>query len=253
MNKTRIRLIIYSLVIFLVSSVIYYFFHNIFFLIFIVAVGDLIFLALTILSKKASTVLAKAFRPILLLSLLLGYLLIFKQTSMTIFLIINFLFISLHSLLIYLEVKPDKLSIFENVITLILIFLLNNLVAVGLSLLDWPIEAVLPLSWLVNFVLVSYWAKKITKRPEVIAALWAIICVQLTLIMSNWLVLYQPISRIYISQIGIIILSLAYSLGGITIHQKNRNLTKNIIIEYLSVSLLVFLIIVILTRWTIAT
>jgi hypothetical protein len=130
-----------------------------------------------------------------------------------------------------------------------LIFLANNLAAIGLVQYSWPVELVIVGSWSVNFLIILYWAQKISKKAEVIAVVWALICAEILLVMSNWLVLYQPLPRLYISQIGIILTALSYSIGGITIHQKNKDLSRNITIEYLSVSFLVIIITVILTRW----
>lgn len=249
MNKTKTRLVLYNLLIFVFSSIVYYFLPNILLLIAIVVLGDVAFFGLAIYSKKLSVIFTKLFRPVLFLSLLQTYLIIFNRPGTIVFLICNFIFISLHSLLIHFEIKPDKPSTFENIITLVLIFLANNLAAIGLVQFSWPVEPVIVSSWLVNFLIILYWTQKISKRAEVIAGIWALICAEILLIMSNWLVLYQPIPRLYISQIGIIITALSYSLGGITIHQKNKDLSRNIAIEYLSVSFFVFIIMVILTRW----
>lgn len=253
MTKTNSRLVIYSLIIFILSSAIYYFFNNILYSIGLIVVGDLIFFNLIVFSKKLSIILSKIFRPILFYGLMQSYLMVFGQTSMSVFILCNLIFITLHSLIIYHEIQPDSLNLPESVVTLILIFLVNNFAAIGLSQANIPIEVTVVASIAANFLLVGYWAKRFTKKPEIIAGIWGLICAEIILIMSNWIVLYQPIPRIYISQIGIITLSLAYSLGGITVYQKNHKLNRNIAIEYMSVSLLVFIIMIILTRWTVAS
>ncbi|MDP4038872.1 MAG: hypothetical protein Q8P54_02840, partial [bacterium] len=245
-------LIIYNLALFAFLVALFYFVGNLALMMLVAAAADLIFIRSVVLTKKPLLILARLFRPLLILGLLESYLLLFNKVGLIAFTTVNLIFISLHTWLIYHEIQSEKNSITENVLSLGLIFLIANLAAIGVGQLNWPVEIVLAIAWILNFLIVSIWAQKLTARSEIFATVWALLIVEIIWILSNWLVFYQPVNRLFISQISLIITALGYSLGGILIHQKNKTLSRSVAAEYLSVSGLVFIVLMILTRWTIS-
>lgn len=88
-------------------------------------------------------------------------------------------------------------------------------------------------------------------RLEGLAAIWALVTVELVWVMSRWLVLYQlPRLKFIISQPALLVASLAYSWGGMYYHHKKGTLTRPLLFEYLAVSSIVFVLVVVLTKWT---
>jgi hypothetical protein len=63
--------------------------------------------------------------------------------------------------------------------------------------------------------------------------------------------LYQiPSVPFIISQYSAIVTALAYGWGGIYYHYKHKNLKKTIVFEYLAVTVVVFVALILLNRWT---
>jgi cadmium resistance protein CadD (predicted permease) len=107
------------------------------------------------------------------------------------------------------------------------------------------------LLWVTNFLVALWWLLDFTNNPQILAALWGFVTLEMFWLASRWSVLYQiPNVPFILSQYSMIITALAYGWGGIYYHYKQRTLKKTIIIEYLAVTVVVFIVLVVMNRWT---
>ena len=149
------------------------------------------------------------------------------------------------------ELRSDKRHRIDSILSLLLIVLAITSSSLMQVLWHWPAVLIMAFVWLATFVIALWWLLPFMGRQEGLAAIWALVCVELVWITSRWIVLYQlPRLKFIISQPALIIGSLAYSWGGMYYHHKKGTLTRPLLFEYLAVSAIVFILVVVLTKWT---
>lgn len=207
-----------------------------------------------ILNKDLSGYWPKAVKPSLWLFLFYFYLYLVKSINgytLSFFLPLSLLAVLAYGFILHEEIRVTTHPRLEGLISLVLIILTINVASLMQVLWHWPPVFIMVFVWVLTFIIALWWLLPFVGRMEGLAAIWALVCVELTWIMSRWIVLYQvPRLKVIISQPALIIASLAYSWGGMYYHHKKGTLTRPLLLEYLAVSSIVFILVVMLTKWT---
>lgn len=207
-----------------------------------------------LVTKKIKTIFTKSLRPFIWLVFSLYYfytVYVVSQTGAVVFMLCMVLSALIYGVLCFLETQPEPKLILDNFLSLILILVVTSFASLLIAYWHWPIALVMVILWIVSFLIALWWLLDFTNNPQVLAALWGFVVLEITWLSSRWIVLYQiPKVPLIISQLGVIITALAYGWGGIYYHHKHRNLKRSIVFEYLAVTILVFLALIILNRWT---
>lgn len=207
-----------------------------------------------LVTKKIKTILTKSLRPFIWLVFSLYYfysVYVISQTGAVLFMACMVLSALVYGLLCFLETQPEPNLVLDNFIALVFILIVTSFASLLIAYWHWPIALVMVLLWLVSFLIALWWLLDFTNNPQVLAALWGFIVLEITWLSSRWIVLYQiPKVPLIISQLAVIVTALAYGWGGIYYHHKHRNLKRSIVFEYLAVTVLVFLALIVLNRWT---
>ncbi len=157
-----------------------------------------------------------------------------------------------YALICYQDIQLEPRMSIENVITVVLLVLATTAGSLAVIYWHWPLVMILAIYWLINFVLALLWLLDLTTGPQVLAALWAFAASELFWVASRWVILYKvPKTSIMVSQISLIVGALAYCWGGIYFHHKNQTLKRSLLFEYIVVSSVVFIVLVLLSRWSV--
>lgn len=207
-----------------------------------------------LVTKKIKTILTKSLRPFIWLVFSLYYfygVYVISQTGAVLFMGCMVLSALVYGLLCFLETQPEPNLVLDNFIALVFILIVTSFASLLIAYWHWPIALVMVVLWLVSFLIALWWLLDFTNNPQVLAALWGFIVLEIAWLSSRWIVLYQiPKVPLIISQLAVIVTALAYGWGGIYYHHKHRNLKRSIVFEYLAVTVLVFLALIVLNRWT---
>ncbi len=219
------------------------------------AVALCIWLALSrlIVTRKRNIWVLKTVRPLLVA----GGLALFLTNSASsaiyawpILLLLALLLAGLTAGLMRYECQAEPWIKLEAAINLSAIFLITNSASQAMALWNIPSWLVLALSWLGYYVIANFWLSGVSDKPESLALIWALLGTELLAISSSWLVFYSlPKLMLVISQPALIIVVLAYSLGGIYYHFRAHKLSRSLIFEYLAVIVLVFGLLLLFTKW----
>ncbi len=253
-SKTQRNILVSSLVQFIIGLVFFYY-SDFWYLGLIAIFATCLFAIKTlILNKSLSRLWPKAVKPSLWLFLSLYYLNLIKNiNNYTLLFFVPVLVIAIvgYSFLVIGELKVDHRPRLSSILSLVLIVLLITSSSLMLVLWHIPIVFIMVFVWLVSFIIAMWWLLPFMGRMEGLAAIWALVCVELVWITSRWIVLYQlPRLKFIISQPALIVGSLAYSWGGMYYHHKKGTLTRPLLFEYLAVSVIVFVLVVAFTKWT---
>ena len=220
----------------------------------IIVVLNYILFRRLLVTNKIKTILTKSLRPTLWISVSLFYfytVYLIAQTPALVFLICVALSSLVYGVLCYLEIQPEPKLLLDNILTILFVLVTSSLASLSVAYWKWPIALVLLILWLLNFLIALWWLLDFTNSPQILSALWGFVALEFFWLASRWAVLYQvPGIPLIISQYSAIITALAYGWGGIYFHYKHKNLKKSIILEYLSVTVVVFVALIILNRWT---
>ncbi len=207
-----------------------------------------------LVTKKTKTIITKSLRPILWLMVSLFYfytVYVISLTSVPIFTICMIFSAVVYGVLCYVETQPEPNFIVDNILTVLFILVVTSLSSLMLAYWHWPLPVVMLMLWFISFLVALWWLLDFTNNPQILAALWGFVVVEISWLTSRWIVLYQiPHVPIVISQFSAIVTALAYGWGGIYYHYKQRNLKKGIVFEYLAVTVVVFAALILLNRWT---
>lgn len=218
----------------------------------IVVLNYLLFRRLLV-TRKAKTIITKSLRPFLWLLVVLPYfytVYYISLTSMPVFVICMIFSCAIYGLLCYTEIQPEPNFKINNVLTILFILFSTSFAGLLLAYWHWPLALVMLLLWAVSFLVALWWLLDFTNNPQVLAALWGFVVIELFWLTARWIVLYQvPNIPIIISQFGAIITALAYGWGGIYYHYKHHSLRWGIVFEYLTVTVVVFVALLVLNRW----
>lgn len=209
-----------------------------------------------LVTKKTVTIFTKSLRPLLWLVVALGYfysVYVISLTNVPVF-IISMIFSALvYGVLCYVEIQSEPNFVVDNILTVLFVLFVTSLSSLLLAYWHWPLPLVMVLLWCVSFLVALWWLLDFTNKPQILAALWGFVVVEIIWLTSRWIVLYQiPHVPLIISQFAAIVTALAYGWGGIYYHSKQRNLKKGIVFEYLAVTVVVFVALLLLNRWTTA-
>ena len=208
-----------------------------------------------VLSKRRGFLFIKSLRSSIWL--LLWYLYLFSIHSINlvplpVFVVLVGLGAVVYAIICYQDIQLEPRMSIENVITITLLVVAATLGSLAVIYWHWPLVIVLILFWLVNFVLALLWLLDFTTSPQILAALWAFATTELFWVASRWVILYKvPKTSVMVSQIALIIGALAYCWGGIYYHHKNHSLKRSLLFEYIVVSSVVFIVLVLLSRWSV--
>ena len=119
------------------------------------------------------------------------------------------------------------------------------------ALLDFPKIVILALVWIAAFAGAYH---LLTQRQErtaaVLAAAWALIAVEVAWVTLSWLVSYTVLNGyLIVPQPAIILTVLAYCFGSIYLAQRQNQLGRKRLTEYLMIGLFVILVVVAGTTW----
>ncbi len=93
--------------------------------------------------------------------------------------------------------------------------------------------ATLILAWLVNYVIVHYWLERVGYHNSFLAAVWAILAVEVLMISQMALVFYTlPSTNLVVSRSAVILAVIAYAWGSMLHLHAQRKLSKKLVVEY---------------------
>ena len=207
-----------------------------------------------LVTKKIRTIVTKSLKPFLWLLISSWYfytVYLISQTPAVVFMACMIFSALIYGLFCYLETQPEPKLLINNLLVLLFILVLCSMASLMIAFWHWPIALVMIILWLVSFFVALWWLLDFTNNPQILAALWGFVVLEISWLSSRWIVLYQiPNVPLIISQLAVIITALAYGWGGIYYHHKHHNLKRSIVVEYLAVTILVFAALIILNRWT---
>lgn len=222
----------------------------------LVLVVNYFLLAGILVSRKKAHIFAKLIRPSLWLLIMYGYIF----TIHVIFLIpITWFVISCvaigvgYGALLLQEVRQEPNVILDNILSVMLLIVGMSLASLLLAYWHWPTVLVMLGVWLVAFFIALSWLLDFTTSPYLIASLWGLISVEIFWITSRWVNLYHvPQTSLLLSQSALVVAALAYGFGGVYYHYKNKTLKRNLLLEYIGVMAVVFVALMLLSKWAVA-
>lgn len=222
----------------------------------LVVVLNYFVLANILVSRKRAHIFAKLIRPSLWLLILYGYIF----TIHAIFLIpitwfvVVCIFVALgYAALLMQEVRAEPRVMVDNILSVILLVIGMSLASLLLAYWHWPTVLVMLGVWLVMFFVALSWLLDFTEKPYLIASIWGLISVEIFWITSRWINLYHvPQTSLLLSQSALILAALAYGFGGLYYHYKNKTLKRSLLFEYISVTAVVFIALMLLSKWAVA-
>jgi hypothetical protein len=207
-----------------------------------------------LVTNKIKTIFTKSLRPMIWIAVSLFYfytVYLITQTPVILFVLCVALSSLVYGVLCYLEIQPEPKLLLDNILTILFILITTSLASLTVAYWKWPIALVMLILWLLNFLIALWWLLDFTGNPQILSALWGFVTLEMFWLASRWAVLYQiPGVPLIISQYSAIITALAYGWGGIYFHYKHKNLKKSIVLEYLAVTVVVFVALILLNRWT---
>ncbi|MEI6581804.1 MAG: hypothetical protein WCN86_02930 [bacterium] len=207
-----------------------------------------------IVTKKIKTIITKSLRPTIWIGISLFYfysVYVIGKMPIIVFIICVVTSSLIYGVISYFETQSQPNLLIDNILTILFILFSTSLASLMVAYWHWPAALVMVLLWVTNFLVALWWLLDFTNNPQILAALWGFVTLEMFWLASRWTVLYQiPNVPFVLSQYSMIITALAYGWGGIYYHYKQRTLKKTIIIEYLAVTIVVFLVLIVMNRWT---
>jgi len=149
------------------------------------------------------------------------------------------------------ELSSERSQAVEHGISMSLIWLGLSWASLVLAYYHWPVALILPIVWIGQFLIALWWAASLGQKAEFLAAVWAVVVVELVWVGSRWVSLYQlPKLGLVLSQSSVLALSMGYSLGGLYFHRQNKKLTKPLVFEYFAITAIVVILVIIMTKWS---
>lgn len=210
-------------------------------------------LSRSIATRKRSLWLLKTVRPIimsygLLLFFTSGTASFVQPTLITLLVAAGFGIVSV--LFVRFEMRTEPSPRLDSILSLLAILLITNAAAQMQAVWNLPVWFVLVVSWLLYYVIASFWLYNLIDKPESLALIWSLMATEINLILSTWILFYSvPHLTVIVAQSALIVTVLAYSIGGIYYHNRKHTLSRSLIFEYLAVILVVFGILLVLTKW----
>ena len=135
---------------------------------------------------------------------------------------------------------------YASIISMMQIVLVTNFVVLAMAYWRLPGVVSLPLLFIAILVLVGWWLIETLRSSRdivVISSVWGLIVCELVWVFSHWIVVYQlPSLNIVVAQAAVIVGALSYTVGGLYYHQRQGSLRPQLIFEYSSVFVIVFVV-----------
>lgn len=139
----------------------------------------------------------------------------------------------------------------EYAINGLLIYASMTLSSLLLAYYHWPVGLVLILVWASQFLIALWWVSRFDHQPALMAIVWALVVTEIVWVSSRWLSFYQlSKTGLILSQSSVLAISIGYSLSGLYYHRAHKKLTKPLIFEYFAITAIVFILMVIMTKWS---
>lgn len=117
--------------------------------------------------------------------------------------------------------------------TALLIILLNTVWVLTIYQYPWLGFAAIILAWLANYVAVHYWLERVGYHNSFLAAVWALIAVEMLFISSMSLIFYTlPLTHLVVSRTALFLAVIAYAWGSMLSLHSQRKLSKKLVMEY---------------------
>lgn len=152
---------------------------------------------------------------------------------------------------LWLERSKDTLSNHHLIVSLVSQALAFEAIFLAAAIWDVPKILLLGLVWLAAFA-PSYHllAKRQDRAAGLLATAWGLISAEIAFITLTWLVSYTIFDGYFIvPQPAIILTVLAYSFGSIYLAQRQGQLGRYRLAEYLGIGLVIILIVISGTTW----
>lgn len=89
------------------------------------------------------------------------------------------------------------------------------------------------LAWLVNYVVAHFWLERVGYHNSFLAALWALLTVEVLLISHMAMVFYTiPATSLVVSRSAILLGVIAYAWGSMLLLHAQKRLSKKLVLEY---------------------
>ncbi len=204
-----------------------------------------------------ATAFAKAAQPSLLLVFMSLYSVLMTQlygVGIPYFILLTIGIVVVYATSVYLTLQARPNIMFSSILALILTGLTTSFLTVAMAYWRLPGIIALPLMFITSVVVGLWWLLGLVKAGQKnmlqLAVIWGLLATEILWIYSHWIVVYQlPRLNLVVSQSSIILMAMAYSIGGIYYYRLSRRLTPQIILEYLSVSVIVCIVTLVFTRW----
>ncbi len=249
----RLIVIISVLIAILAMGVFYYTPYPLVVIPILIAINYFLFRRILV-TTKARAIITKSLRPLLWVIISMFYFFTIYDITKTppaVFLICMVFCALVYGLFCHLEIQAEPNIVLDNTLTVLFILVSTSFASLLTTYWRWPVVLVMLLLWAVNSLIALWWLLDFTSKPQILAAIWGLLVVELFWLASRWTILYQiPHIPLIISQFSAIITALAYGWGGIYYHYKKRTLKKSIVFEYLAVTIVVFVAVLLLNRWT---
>ena len=209
-----------------------------------------------LVNRKQTHIITRLIRPSLWLLVLYGYIF----TIHVLFLIPIFWFVvaciaiglGYYGILLQ-EFTPKPNIILNNILQIILLIFGVSFASLMLAYWHWSTVIVMLGLWVSVFYLAITWLISFTNKPYIIASVWALMVLEVFWITSRWINLYHiPKTSLLVSQSALVIGALAYGFGGLYYHYKNKTLKISLIFEYILVTAVVFVALMLLSKWSVA-
>ncbi len=207
-------------------------------------------------NRKQTHIITRLIRPSLWLLVLYGY--IFTIHVLFLIPIVWFVLLCILIGIGYFGILLQEYStkpniIINNILQIILLIFGVSFASLLLAYWHWLTVLVMFGLWLCILYLAITWLISFTNKPYIIASIWALIVLEIFWITSRWINLYHiPKTPLLVSQSALIVGALGYGFGGLYYHYKNKTLKISLIFEYILVSTIVFIALMVLSKWSVA-
>lgn len=125
--------------------------------------------------------------------------------------------------------------------------------ALCLAYVSWnlPVATLVAGVWGTSYLIGYLLAPTLGQPSNRLAAAWALVAVEIIWVLSRWVVSYKLFGTgILLPQASIVLAGVGYLFGGLLVAHKDKRLTRRLVAEYLIIEALIFIIVIVLTRWT---
>ncbi len=149
------------------------------------------------------------------------------------------------------ELSSARSHRLEYIINALMIYASVTLSSLLLAYYHWPVGLVLILVWASQFLIALWWVSSFDHQPALMAIVWAMVVTEIVWVSSRWLSFYQlSKTGLILSQSSVLAISIGYSLSGLYYHRAHKKLTKPLIFEYFAITTIVFVLMIVMTKWS---